>query len=68
MRNDPQGALQSQGLQVSRVQLQAATAVTPTIAVGSGSALSVPFIVGIIVVGAVVLLCLFGPVPLLHAQ
>ena len=60
VRNDPQGALQSQGLQVSRVELQAATAVTPTAAASSGSALSVPFIVGIIVVGAVVLLCLFG--------
>ena len=52
--------MQTQGLQVSSLQLQAATAVVPTNA-GSGSApLSVPFIVGIIVVGVVVLLCIFG--------
>ena len=52
--------MQAQGLQVNSLQLQAATAVVPISASSGGSALSVPFIVGIIVVGAVALLCVFG--------
>ncbi len=52
--------MQSQGLQISSLQLQAATAVVPTSAGAASNPLSVPFIVGIIVVGVVVLLCLFG--------
>ena len=55
-----QGAMQSQGLHVSSLQLQAATGVVPTSASAPSSALSVPFIVGIIVVVVVVLLCIFG--------
>lgn len=55
-----QGAMQAQGLQVSSLQLQAATAAVPISASSGGSALSVPLIVGIIVVGAVALLCVFG--------
>ena len=52
--------MQSQGLQISSLQLQAATAVVPTNASNGSAPLSVPFIVGIIVVGVVVLLCIFG--------
>lgn len=55
-----QSAMQTQGLQISSLQLQAATAVVPTSVGTGGSPLSVPFIVGIIVVGVVSLLCLFG--------
>lgn len=60
IRHDLQGAMKSQGLQVSSLQLQAATAVVPTPASTGGTGLSVPFIVGIIVAGAVALLCIFG--------
>ena len=52
--------MQSQGLPVSSLQLQAATGVVPASASAPSSALSVPFIVGIIVVVVVVLLCIFG--------
>ena len=55
-----QGAMQGQGLQISSLQLQAATAVVPTNVGAGNSPLSVPFIVGIIVVGVVGLLCIFG--------
>ncbi len=52
--------MQSQGLQISSLQLQAATAVVPAKPANGGGPLSVPFIVGIIVVCVVVLLCIFG--------
>ena len=52
--------MQTQGLQISSVQLQASTAVVPTSAGTGNSPLSVPFIAGIIVVGVVGLLCIFG--------